>query len=35
MSISQRRYVIDNKSKRKTVVLSIKRYEQLMEDLPI
>jgi PHD/YefM family antitoxin component YafN of YafNO toxin-antitoxin module len=33
MSAMQEQYVIDDKGKRTGVILSLKRYEQLMEDL--
>jgi len=33
MSVLQEQYVIDTKGRRTAVILPIKRYEQLMEDL--
>ena len=33
MSILQEQYVIDSKGKKTGVILSLKRYQQLMEDL--
>lgn len=33
MSVLQEQYVVDTRGKRTVVILSIKRYEQLMEDL--
>ena len=33
MSMLKEQYVVDNKGKKTAVILSIKQYEQLMEDL--
>ena len=33
MSVLQEQYVVDSKGKKTAVVLSLKRYEQLLEDL--
>ncbi len=33
MSMLQEQYVVDSKGKKTAVVLSLKRYEQLLEDL--
>jgi PHD/YefM family antitoxin component YafN of YafNO toxin-antitoxin module len=33
MSVLQEQYVVDSKGKKIAVVLSLKRYEQLLEDL--
>lgn len=33
MSLAQEKYLFDDKGKKKAVVVDIKRYKQLMEDL--
>ena len=33
MKTTQERYVVDTKGKKKEVILSVERYEQLLEDL--
>ncbi len=33
MSVSPERYIVDAKGKKKSVVLSVERYAQLIEDL--
>jgi len=33
MSMVQEQFVIDNRGKKRAVLLSLKRYQQLMEDL--